>query len=466
MSSDIKVTDRSESGVATIAAPSVAVNKPESSLRRRIMSSMSWELGGQLGMQLWRFVGNMILTRLVVPEAFGVLGLAQVVMMGLTLFSDMGLRSSVIHHPRSHDDDFLDTVWTISVIRGWILWLAACAMAWPLAHFYEMPEMLWVVPIIGFASVIRGAASISVLTARRDLRNHWSVMVDCGSRIFGTTATVALAFLIPSALALALGWILTAVAFVTLSYSAKGIRWHRFCWDRSAVQSLVSFGRWVMATGCVAILQERGDRLALGKALTASELGTYVIGSNLASIPLMLLATFQDSIVQPVYGRLRDNPPDQLRKKLRRLRLVLIGGLMPPVVVVILFAKPLVLVLYSPEYALAGRFCQLACLAVLYRLSTEVGSILLAVGDAASHFRLMLSRAVSVAIGMTVGAWIGYRLGDVGTGLLCGYAFGPALMYPYQAYLYKKLHAWFPEVDIVGLSVTAAVTLGLLTGRI
>jgi O-antigen/teichoic acid export membrane protein len=427
---------------------------------------MSWELGGQIGMQIWRFVGNMILTRLVVPEAFGVLGLAQVIIMGLTLFSDIGLRSSVIHHPRSREPEFLDTVWTISFIRGWILWFVSCLLAWPFAHFYNMPEMLWVVPVIGFACVIRGMASTSVLTARRDLKNYWSVWVDSGSRILGTTATVLLAFWIPSAMALALGWIMTAFAFTGLSYAARGIRWHRFCWEPAALTSLVSFGRWVMATGCVAILQERGDRLALGKALTATELGNYVIGSNLAAIPMTLISTLQDGIVQPLYARLRHEPPDKLRSKMRRLRLVIMAGIMPPLVLLVVISKPLVLLLYSPAYEMAGYFCQLACLAVLYRLSTEVGSILLAVGDAASHFRLTLARAASVVAGMCIGAAVGNAWGNAGAGLLFGYAFGPILIYPYQAMLYRRLNAWFPEVDTLGLGITAAVAFAMAFGQI
>ena len=117
-----------------------AVEPPpqEDSLRHRVLNSLGWEVGGQLGMQVTRFGGNILLTRLLLPEAFGVIGLAQVFLMALNLLSDVGLTASVIHHPRGKEAKFLDTVWTVSIIRGWILWGLSCLGAVPFARFYDI----------------------------------------------------------------------------------------------------------------------------------------------------------------------------------------------------------------------------------------------------------------------------------------------------------------------------------------
>ena len=264
-------------------SPGVTASSGDESLRRKVMRGIGWELAGQFGMQAWRFGSNLVLTRLLVPEAFGLIGIVQVFMMSLTLLSDVGLRSSVIHDHRGEERGFLNTVWTVSVIRGVILWLLVCLLAYPFAIFFGMPELVWLLPVTGVSAIVRGFASTSLLTASRHLKNDWYVRVECGSQLIGTTITVIIAIWLRSAMALALGWVATAAAYTVLSFWRRDIPFNRFCWDKDVVRSLSHFGRWALASGAFTIVQQRGDRLALGKIISTMELGTYVIGSNLCA---------------------------------------------------------------------------------------------------------------------------------------------------------------------------------------
>src|ERR1700677_5161062 len=111
--------------------------------------------GMALGM---RFVGSIILTRLFAPELFGLMTLLTTIIVGLTLFSHIGLEDSVIQNLRGDEEPFLNTVWTIQVLRGIGLWLVMMIVAWPVAHFYDQ-RLLWLLPFVGFASVISGFSS-------------------------------------------------------------------------------------------------------------------------------------------------------------------------------------------------------------------------------------------------------------------------------------------------------------------
>jgi hypothetical protein len=82
-------------------------------------------------------VGNLILTRLLFPEAFGLMALVQVFLSGLQMFSDIGIQTSVIRSKRGEDPAFLDTAWTVQVLRGGLLWLGCLGIAGPAAAFYE-----------------------------------------------------------------------------------------------------------------------------------------------------------------------------------------------------------------------------------------------------------------------------------------------------------------------------------------
>ncbi|MCA9172832.1 MAG: oligosaccharide flippase family protein, partial [Planctomycetales bacterium] len=178
-------------------------------------------------------------------------------------------------------------------------------------------------------AVVRATASTTLLTSKRDLKNYWYVSVECGSQMVGTAVSVALAFMLRSVAALAWGWIASGIAYTILSHFAPGARHNWFRWDRDAVHSLVTFGRWAMASSGVTILQERGDRLLLGKVINAGDLGKYVIGANLAAIPMTIYWRIQLGVAHPLYARIRHDPPDILRSKLRRLRLGIVSTLGP-----------------------------------------------------------------------------------------------------------------------------------------
>ncbi|MCE9529776.1 MAG: oligosaccharide flippase family protein, partial [Planctomycetes bacterium] len=64
-------------------------------------------------MQIIRFGSSVILAKLLFPEAFGLYALTFAFLTGLHLFSDLGIRVSIIQNPRGEEPKFLDTAWTL-----------------------------------------------------------------------------------------------------------------------------------------------------------------------------------------------------------------------------------------------------------------------------------------------------------------------------------------------------------------
>lgn len=85
------------------------------------MRGVAISLGTTVAQQLIRLGSNLILTRLLFPEAFGLMALVQTFMTGLAMFSDIGIGPSIIQNRRGEDPDFLNTAWTIQIGRGVML---------------------------------------------------------------------------------------------------------------------------------------------------------------------------------------------------------------------------------------------------------------------------------------------------------------------------------------------------------
>ncbi len=104
-----------------------------SSEKKLAIKGAFWTIISYGGSQIIRFGSNLILTRLLLPELFGLVGLAYVFIVGVHLFSDIGLRPSIIQNKRGEEPEFLNTVWTMQVIRSFFVWLCLMLITWPVA---------------------------------------------------------------------------------------------------------------------------------------------------------------------------------------------------------------------------------------------------------------------------------------------------------------------------------------------
>ena len=121
-----------------------------------------------------RLVNSYILTRLLFPEAFGQMILVTTVIVGITMLSDIGLAPSVIQSVRGDEPGFLNTAWTLQVLRGIGLWFLALLLAWPAAHIYHDSRLTLVLSVLALSTIITGFNSTNILTLAR----HMSVRLQ------------------------------------------------------------------------------------------------------------------------------------------------------------------------------------------------------------------------------------------------------------------------------------------------
>ena len=108
--------------------PSIDVSAPVS-LKRRAIWAGAWNVLSLVPSQVLRLGGNLIIARLLVPEMFGVMVIATTVSVLLHLLSDVGLRQNIIQSRRGDDPLFLNTAWTVQIIRGFVLFSLTLLLA-------------------------------------------------------------------------------------------------------------------------------------------------------------------------------------------------------------------------------------------------------------------------------------------------------------------------------------------------
>src|SRR6185436_4243172 len=154
------------------------ISLPTGNLGVRVLRAGTWTFAGFALSQAIRFGGNLGMTRLLLPEMFGVMAIATMGMYGLALFSDVGLRQSVVQSRRGREAAFLDTAWTIQIARGFVICGGALGVgvSFLLLHAIAPPGSVYadqslppVIAILSLSAVIGGFESTRIHEASRTL---------------------------------------------------------------------------------------------------------------------------------------------------------------------------------------------------------------------------------------------------------------------------------------------------------
>ena len=348
------------------------------------------------------------------------MALVTVAMVGLGNFSDIGTGPAIAYNRRGDDPDFLDTAWTLHVIRGVLLWLATCALAWPFARFYGEPMLAQLLPVAGLSLLIGGlppdahrdgapppeARARDPARPREPARRHRPHgrprLVDRLDLVAGDRRGVRR----------------RGEARPGPRCCCPGRR-NRFRWEPEARHELVHFGKWIFLSTVCGFLVAQGDRLILGKYLSLDLLGIYNLGYFLASFPLLLAGAVTGRVLIPLY---RDCPPNASAanfQKLQLMRIALTGGVVALLLLMAFVGIPLVELLYDPRFHAAGPIVVLlACAQIPQAIVMTYDQAALAAGDSRRFFLLMAPRAVVLTSFLLVGVEVAGLLGAlVGLGL-------------------------------------------------
>ncbi|MEL6163257.1 MAG: oligosaccharide flippase family protein [Cyanobacteria bacterium J06641_2] len=392
------------------------------SLKKLAYRGAFWTIAGYGMSQVVRFGGNLILTRLLVPEFFGLMAVVNTLRLGIELFSDIGISQSIVNSKRGDETDFLNTAWTLQIIRGLVIWLFCLILTLPVASFYEEERLLWLVPIVGLSSVLDGFSSSSILTLMRRIDVRKSTLFDLSVQIFTLLSLVALARLSPTIWALGFGVVLGAAYKMIGSHFLIPEYKNRLKWDADAVKEILSFGKWMFMSSALMFLSEQSDRLILAKLLSFQMLGVYTIAYTLANLPRQVIKQLSYKVIFPTISNQTELPRSTLRSKIVGQRKLLLMGCAVLLAALITVGDLVIGTLYDDRYTQATWMMPVLCSGIWFSLLFyTINPALLAIGKPLYLAQSNLARFVMIGLGLPlahyefglVGAIVTIALGDL-----------------------------------------------------
>jgi O-antigen/teichoic acid export membrane protein len=401
--------------------------KREEASHREFGGYFAWVGGGRIASELLRLGSTLLLTRLLTAEMFGLVLIVNRLVQGLTMISDVGINASIVQNKAGSDPKFLNTAWTVQILRGLLLWLVCWLGASAAASFYDEPQLNLLIPVAGIALVVSGFASPALALVQRELKVRSWVGIDIGAQVASVSAMIAVALIWPSVWALIAGAIAAASFRMLVSHVLKMGYRPRPGWDQAAFMALATFGAWIIVNTFVGWLADSAEALAMPRIVPMAVVGVYAVAAQLGNIPYRFLGAVGANAVFPLFSRTTNmgEPLVPVYQMVQR-QLLAIGG--AAIAGLLATGAPAIELLLDPRWQAGGAMLWPLALSQWFRIMAIPGANavfalgypnLLVVGN--------VMKLVGYALFVPIGVYLGQLSGAVMLGALSGFAVGESM---------------------------------------
>jgi lipopolysaccharide exporter len=271
-----------------------------SSIGQKMARGAIWMVLAKLAERSLGLISTLVLARVLLPRDFGVIAMAMSFVALLELITAFGFDTTLIQK-QSRDRDHYDTAWTFNIILGVTVAILMALLARPIAVFYDLPELTYVILGLAIGSVTQGFQNIGVVAFRSDMEFNKEFGFLVGKKLIGFVITIPLAFILDSYWALVIGQVVGRTGSTVLSFLVHPYR-PRFTLKASS--ELLNFSKWLLIGNCLGYLRERSSDWVIGRVSGPGSLGTFNVAYELAALPSSELAAPINRAVFPGYAKL------------------------------------------------------------------------------------------------------------------------------------------------------------------
>ncbi|MFZ4623082.1 MAG: oligosaccharide flippase family protein [Rhodoferax sp.] len=461
--------------------PAASVTLPASApapaaLRGRMLRAGAWLLGGNLSSQLLRLLSNLVLTRLLLPQAFGLVAAVNTLYFALVMFSDLGVWQSVVKSARGKEARFLGTAWAVQLMRGVLLCAVVLLLALGVSvgqtqgwfdtrTVYADVRLPALMAVFGLFALLQGLESMKLALAQRELQLAQLARLEFSTQLLAMLVTLGLALATRSVWALVLGSLAGSAARTWLSHRMLPGDTDRPCWDSACAAEIIGFGKWIFLSSLIGFLAAHGEKLILSGSLSSASFGVFSIASTLLLAVSGLYGSLNAHLIFSTLSealREGDDKAHQVYFRVQQIADVLLGTLAGGF---FMSGHWVIELLYDARYQNAGWMFQWLGLGLLALRHQVVEQLMFARGQSAWVSASNGLRALSLLILVPVGFSLGAEPGALAAVVVSQFASWPVALWfkaKNDLLTWTSERLWLPALGL-GLGLGWLLDAGLRT---
>jgi len=344
--------------------------------RRAAIAKLGWTTVSYGIVQAIRLLTNVILARLLAPPLFGLMLIVNMIRTGVELLSDVGINQNIVSHRDGASPDFVDTAWTLQVLRGLILGAVCFASAKLAADFFDYPELAQILPVVALFFLFSGFDSAGRALAQKQILVKRLSIFEVGVALLSLVVHVALALITPTIWALVLGSVVTSAAALVGSYFLVPHIRHRIMIDRPSARQVLVFGKWIFLSSIIYFLAMNFDRIYFSRQISLTDLGIFGIARTLADTVTLLVARCGNLLLFPMVAAMQVGGAE-IRGRLRHDRRIVLLIAAIALALFVALSDRIVALLYDERYQAAAVILPALLLGVWFAILSTVNESIL-----------------------------------------------------------------------------------------
>lgn len=330
----------------------------ETKLKNKVMSGMIWKFSERIGAQGISFIVQIVLARILDPDAFGVIALVTIFITLSNVFVTSGFASALVQKKDADDLDF-STVFYYSLAFSLVIYAALFFAAPLIANFYGQPILTSVVRVMGLRLPIAAVNSIQhAVVSRKMIFKKFFF-----ATLIGTIGSAAVGILMAlngfGVWALVAQYLFNVVVDTIVLWFT--VRWRpRLMFSFARMKWLFSYGWKILSADLLNSLFQNIRGLIIGKVYSSEDLAYYNRGKR---FPYIIVENINSSINSVLFPAFATKQEDLNAVKAMMKRAIKTSSyiMCPMMMGMACMATTIVRLVLTDKWLICVPFLQIAC---------------------------------------------------------------------------------------------------------
>jgi O-antigen/teichoic acid export membrane protein len=289
-------------------------------LETKALRGASWLGLFRLISQIASWATTIVVARILLPEDYGLMGMATVLTGYVALFHELGLGMAIVQREEINNHELSSLFWLMT-FWGLIIALICFVLAYPTAAIFHESRLLRLTQVVAILYIIGSPLIVPLNILKRQLRFKAIGFIEATSAICGCCLMVIMAWLGAGVWTLIGGHIAREFVKVVLVFLASEWR-PRLFFNFSQTKPYIRFGVCVAGANSLDYICNRSPLFFGGRALGSQLLGFYAMAIQIAQIPMDKIVSLINYVAFPLLSRYQKHPYESNRSYLQLIKLI------------------------------------------------------------------------------------------------------------------------------------------------
>jgi O-antigen/teichoic acid export membrane protein len=336
-------------------------------MNRKIGIGVVWNLAGLVLNTGASTIVTLVLARILVPQAFGLIAMITVFFELAGALINSGFSQALIRAKTVEQRD-LSTVFYANMALSLVVYTTLFVCAPFVADFYDQSELVMLIRVTGVVVLLNAFRIVQTAVLSRAMNFGAQTRANVSGVVVSGAAATAMAWW-------GMGvWSLVA-QMVTASTVSAAMLWFASPWRPSLVFSpesfrpLFAFARSLMLEGILFALYRNAYPIVIGRFFSVEAAGLYFLAAKLNNFIAPVLTSAVQKASFPALSNFQDED-EILREKYRQILSLVLFAVSPAILLTAVVAEPLFVSLFGEKWRQAALYFQLlSAVGVLYPLN-------------------------------------------------------------------------------------------------